>query len=138
MINNYIMFHRVMIISLTILNKNMVQWHLYHKKLLLQSLQISATFNFNFFLNCYLYWGAINHKFCLSVLGFKLFHSYSWMRIIMTCHCLSVQTHHNIFRSTFFNFFGKCEEIQNKLHTIVLTLFQWVLAGLVGHKPFFD
>ena len=35
---------------------------------------------------------------------------------------LPVETHHNSFRLTLSNFFDECEEIQSKLHSIVLTL----------------
>ena len=39
-------------------------------------------------------------------------------------HCLPVQTNHNNCRPTFSNFFGESKEIQSKLHSIILTLWQ--------------
>ena len=42
----------------------------------------------------------------------------------LNSHHLPVQTHHNNFRLTLSDFFGECQEIQSKLHSIVLTLLQ--------------
>ena len=39
-------------------------------------------------------------------------------------HYLPVQTHHINFILTLSNLIGECEEIQGKLHSIVLTLLQ--------------
>ena len=51
------------------------------------------------------------------------------MHMILTSHNLPVQTHPNNFRATFCNIFDKCEEIQSKLPSIVLTLLQGVSRG---------
>ena len=42
----------------------------------------------------------------------------------LNSHRLSVQTHHQNSSLILGNFFCKCEEIQSKLHGIVLTLLQ--------------
>ena len=47
-------------------------------------------------------------------------------------HHLPVQTHHIKFILTLSNLYGECEDIQSKLHIIVLTLLLWVLALSVG------
>ena len=44
--------------------------------------------------------------------------------------------YHNNFRLTLSNFFGECEELQSKLHSIVPTLLRLVLALSVGTKSF--
>ena len=62
---------------------------------------------------------------------------YYW-HITLNSHYLPVQTHHNNFSIILSNFFGKCEEIQSKLHSIVLTLLQWVWTLSVGAKSFCD
>ena len=52
--------------------------------------------------------------------------------MILNSHHLPVQSHHINFVLTLSNLFGKCEEIQSNLHSVVLTLSQWVLALSVG------
>ena len=51
---------------------------------------------------------------------------------------MPVQTHHNNFSLILSNFVGKFEEIQGKLHSVVLILLQWVRALSVGAKSFCD
>ena len=46
------------------------------------------------------------------------------MNMVLTSHNVPVETHHNNFKPTFCNLLGKCEEIQNELHSIILTLLQ--------------
>ena len=53
---------------------------------------------------------------------------------ILNSHHLPVQTHHNKFRLTLSNSFGKCREIQSNLHSIIKTLLQWVWALPVRSK----
>ena len=77
---------------------------------------------------------VFNHKFNSLVFQFKLTHPYSSILMILTSHHLPVQTHHNDFRPTFCNFFGKCEENQSKLLGIIVTLLQWVWARSVVGK----
>ena len=72
------------------------------------------------------------------VFDFKLIHPCSWIHITLNSHHLPVQTHHINFMLTLGNFFGECEEIQRKLHGIVLTLLQGVLTLPVGVKSFCD
>ena len=50
----------------------------------------------------------------------------------LNSHHLPVQTQHINFILTLSNLFGECEEIQSKLHSIVITLLQCVLAPSVG------
>ena len=50
----------------------------------------------------------------------------------LNSHHLPVQTHHIKFILTLSNLYGECEDIQSKLHIIVLTLLLWVLALSVG------
>ena len=56
----------------------------------------------------------------------------------LNSHHSPVQTYHNNFRLTLSNFFGQCEEIQGKLHSIVPTLLQWIWAMSVGSKSLCD
>ena len=44
--------------------------------------------------------------------------------LTLNSYHLPVQTHHITFILTLSNLFGECEEIQSKLHSIVLTLLQ--------------
>ena len=76
-------------------------------------------------------------KFDTRVFDFKLIHQCSWMHMILNSDHLPVQTHHEDFRVTLSNFFGECEEMQCNLHSIVLTLLQWLWALSVGAKSFF-
>ena len=50
----------------------------------------------------------------------------------LNSHRLPAQAHHINFILTLSNLFGECEEIQSKLHSIVITLLQCVLAPSVG------
>ena len=56
----------------------------------------------------------------------------------LNSHHLPVQTQHINFILTLSNLFGECEEIQSKLHSIVITLLQCVLAPSVGATLFCD
>ena len=52
--------------------------------------------------------------------------------MILNSHHLPVQSHHINFVLTLSNLFVECDEIQIKLHSLVLTLLQWALALSVG------
>ena len=56
----------------------------------------------------------------------------------LNSHRLPAQAHHINFILTLSNLFGECEEIQSKLHSIVITLLQCVLALPVGATSFCD
>ena len=115
----YYMFHRINLLLIT-LNKNLVRCHLLHKKLGLQSLQIFPTFKFNFIFILLLYGETWLIRPC------------SWIQMISNSHHLPVQSHHNNFRLALSNFFGECEKIQSRLHSIVATILQWVWVLSVG------
>ena len=112
--------------------KNLVRCHLIHKKSGLQSLQISSTFKFNFIFTLLPYGETllIANSIHVSLIS-------HWFTNAVECmwhKTTTIQTHHNNFRLTLSNFFGECEEIQDKLHSIVLTLLQWICAMSVGPK----
>ena len=67
-----------------------------------------------------------------------MIHPCSWIHMTLNNQHLPVETHHNSFRLTLSNFFDECEEIQSKLHSIVLTLLPWVWALSVGANWFCD
>ena len=49
----------------------------------------------------------------------------AFRHMTLSSHYLPMQTHHNHnFRATLSNFFGQCEEVHSKLHSIILTLLQ--------------
>ena len=91
---------------------------------------ISAN-SFHFLIQFYLHiiilrWDIINHTFSTYVFHFKLIHQSSWIHTILIRLCLPVQTHPNNYRPTFSNSLNESKEIQSKLRSIVLTLWQWV------------
>ena len=61
-----------------------------------------------------------------------------YWHISLSSHYVPVQTHQNNFSLILSNFVGKFEEIQGKLHSVVLILLQWVRALSVGAKSFCD
>ena len=93
------------------LNKFLVRYNSFHKKLSLQSLRISSTFKFNFIFT------LPSVHTCLS---FQIDSPMHLNTTILIDHYLPVQTHHNNYRAAFF---GESKEIQSKLHSIVLTLW---------------
>ena len=56
--------------------------------------------------------------------------------MILTSHHLPVQTHQDNFRPALSIFFDAFQEIQSKLHNIVLILLQWIWAMSVDVKSF--
>ena len=124
--------------SLIKLNRNLLLCHLFHKKLGQQSQQIFSTFKFNFIFTLLLtYAGTLLITNLIHVSLISNWFNYAVEYMILTSHRLPVQTHHNSFRPTLSNFFGKCEEIKSKLHSNILSL-QWVWALSVGAKLFCD
>ena len=122
------MFHRVNVLLMN-LNKKLLRFHLFHKKLRLQSLQIFLTFKFNVIFTLLPYitlWQDINCNFNTRVSDFKLIHPCSSIHIMLNSHYLPVQTYHNNFILTLSNFFGEYEEIQRKLYSIISTLLPYV------------
>ena len=111
--------------SMKFICKILVRCHLFHKKLALQTLQISSTLLNSTLSSHYLtvrhYYSQIKYT---SVSDFKLTHLCIWIHIIIISHYLPVQTHHNNHKQSFSNFFGESKEIQNKLHSIVLEFEQ--------------
>ena len=105
------------------LNKILLGGHLAHKKIALQSLQISSTFKFNFIftLPCgetLLITNSIHKCLRFQIDSSMQLNSYDINQPLFT-----VQIHINNYRQTFSNFFGGSKEIQIKLHSIVLTLW---------------
>ena len=124
--------------SLIKLIKNLMRCHLFHKKI---GLKIVSTFKFNLFFTLLLQCAEalITNSvifLILVLISNKFTHAVEYM--ILTSHHLPVQTHYSNLRSTLSNFFGEFEEILSKLHSIILTLLQWIWPLSVGAKSFCD
>ena len=118
------MFHRVMNMPLIKLNKNLVGSNLFHKQYVVQSLQIPSTFKFSFIfklLPCAETLSMTNsiHLSLIKTDSPRQLNTYDIKQQPFTC-----SNHHNTFRPTLCNFFGECEKIQSKLHSIIITLLQ--------------
>ena len=98
------------------LKKNLMRYHLFHKK----SGEISCTFKVNFIFTLLPY-GVI---LIANSIQFQIdsplhLNTYDIKQPPFTC-----SNHHINFILTLSNLFGECEEIQSKLYSIVLTLLQ--------------
>ena len=75
---------------------------------------ISANF-FHIYIQYYIHitlWlGILNCQFNTRVSDFKLIHPCSWIHMLISQY-LPVQTHHNICRPNFSNFFGKVKKFK--------------------------
>ena len=105
----------------------------------LQSLQISSSCKFNFIFTSLLYGETllIANSVHVSLISNWFTHAVEYIWHLNSQH-LPVQTHHNNFKLTLSKFFGECEEIQSKLHSIVLTFLQHVWVLSVGVKLLCD
>ena len=79
-------------------------------------------FQIQFYFHITLQWDIINNKFNTRVFDFNLIQPCSWIHMILISHYLPVQSQRN-YRPTFSKFFGESKITQNKLHSIVLTLW---------------
>ena len=121
------MFHRTTNMSLIILNKNLMQCHLCHKKLGLQSLQISFTFKFNFIHKLYLalnrYYSQIQYTYLQfqinSAIQYNKYHI-NQQPLVHICSNSLQQVQTKFMEISLVN----VKKIKVNSHSIVLTLLQ--------------
>ena len=103
------------------LKKILVDCHVFHKNLGLQSLQTFFTFKFNIIIRLHYGEALLITNLIHLFFDFKN-HPCSWVHIILISHYLPVQTRQKNCTPILNNVFRNNKEIQSELHSIVLTL----------------